>query len=95
MKFLFTATIATLASFVAASPTPTVNIGGQVYKRASPEDACDIGYASTNGGYVLIPLLHSHPKLTDTAHLWQYHGRGWRNHHNRLKLCRVQRGCQG
>jgi len=55
MKFLFTATIATLASFVAASPTPTVNIGGQVYKRASPEDACDIGYASTNGGYVLIP----------------------------------------
>ncbi|KAK4245808.1 polysaccharide lyase [Corynascus novoguineensis] len=50
MKFLFTATIATLASFVAASPTPTVNIGGQVYKRASPQDACDIGYASTNGG---------------------------------------------
>lgn len=43
MKFLFTATIATLASFVAATPT-------QVVKRASPEDKCDIGYASINGG---------------------------------------------
>ncbi|KAH6628190.1 pectin lyase fold/virulence factor [Chaetomium tenue] len=43
MKFLFTATIATLASFVAATPT-------QIVKRASPEDKCDIGYASINGG---------------------------------------------
>ncbi|KAK3299639.1 pectin lyase fold/virulence factor [Chaetomium fimeti] len=43
MKFLFTATIATLAGFVAATPTP-------VFKRATPEDSCDIGYASTNGG---------------------------------------------
>jgi hypothetical protein len=44
MKFLFTATIATLVSLVAASPTHPVN------KRASPDDACDIGYAATNGG---------------------------------------------
>ena len=50
MKFLFTTTIATLASLVAATPTPTVNIDGQVYKRASASDKCDIGYASTNGG---------------------------------------------
>ncbi|KAK4121989.1 polysaccharide lyase family 1 protein [Parathielavia appendiculata] len=44
MKFLFAATIATLASLVTATPTPTVE------KRASPSDACTIGYASTNGG---------------------------------------------
>ena len=44
MKFLFTATIATLVSLVAASPTHHVN------KRASPDDTCDIGYAATNGG---------------------------------------------
>lgn len=50
MKFLWTATIAALAGLVAASPTPTVNIDGQIYKRASPDDVCDIGYASTNGG---------------------------------------------
>ena len=43
MKFLFTATIATLAGFVAATPTHLVT-------RASAEDKCDIGYASTNGG---------------------------------------------
>jgi pectate lyase len=44
MKFLFTATLATLASLVTATPTPTIE------KRASANDACDIGYASTNGG---------------------------------------------
>ncbi|KAH6845795.1 pectin lyase fold/virulence factor [Chaetomium sp. MPI-CAGE-AT-0009] len=48
MKFLFTATIATLVGFVAA--TPTYPVDRQIFKRASPEDACDIGYASTNGG---------------------------------------------
>ena len=44
MKFLFAATIATLASLVAATPTPTID------KRASANDKCDIGYASTNVG---------------------------------------------
>jgi pectate lyase len=43
MKFFFTATIATLVGLVAATPTHLV-------KRASPDDTCDIGYASTNGG---------------------------------------------
>ncbi|KAK4151632.1 polysaccharide lyase [Chaetomidium leptoderma] len=50
MKFLFTASIAALVGLVAATPTPTVNLDGQVYKRASAGDKCDIGYASTNGG---------------------------------------------
>lgn len=50
MKFLFTATIATLVGLVAATPTPSVNMDGQVLKRASPDDKCNIGYASTNGG---------------------------------------------
>ncbi|KAL2187618.1 polysaccharide lyase family 1 protein [Thermothelomyces heterothallicus CBS 203.75] len=50
MKFLLTTTIAALAGLVAASPTPTINIGGQLNKRASPNDVCNIGYASTNGG---------------------------------------------
>jgi hypothetical protein len=45
MKFLLRATIAAaLATLVAATPTPTIN------KRARPDDKCDIGYASTNGG---------------------------------------------
>ncbi len=44
MKFLFATTIATLASLVAATPTPTVE------KRAITDEKCNIGYASTNGG---------------------------------------------
>ncbi|KAL2161903.1 hypothetical protein VTH06DRAFT_7688 [Thermothelomyces fergusii] len=50
MKFLFTTAIAALAGLVVASPTPTVDVGAQMHKRASPNDVCDIGFASTNGG---------------------------------------------
>ncbi|KAK4102425.1 polysaccharide lyase family 1 protein [Parathielavia hyrcaniae] len=44
MKFLVAAAIATLASLSSATPTPTIE------KRANPDEACNIGYASSNGG---------------------------------------------
>ncbi|TQN66864.1 Pectate lyase B [Colletotrichum shisoi] len=56
MKFSITSTIAVLAALANATPTPTV-VGGSavdpraVQKRATVNDACDIGYgAGTTGG---------------------------------------------
>lgn len=52
MKFTNIFSLA-LAGFAAAAPTPTVDEAGPVAvldKRASITEACNIGYASTNGG---------------------------------------------
>jgi pectate lyase len=56
MKFTGVASsIAVLASVVAGSPTPTIDERAAldartIAKRATISDACDIGYASQNGG---------------------------------------------
>jgi pectate lyase len=61
---LFLSTLAFLASYVSASPTPTVQDDAivdprSIEKRAAITDAADVGYATQNGGYVhfLVVIL--------------------------------------
>lgn len=48
MKFTGLASFALLATLVSASPAQVLS------KRASVQDACNIGYCTQNGGYVGI-----------------------------------------
>lgn len=48
---------ALLAVAASASPTPTVEQGHSLNKRAAINDACNIGYCTQNGGYVAMTLL--------------------------------------
>ncbi|KPM46458.1 Pectate lyase B [Neonectria ditissima] len=51
MKFSQIAPLAAVVGVAIASPTPTIQkVDRSIVKRATITDACDIGYASTNGG---------------------------------------------
>lgn len=63
--------LSTLMSLVAASPTPTLNEveSAHLVKRASVSEKATLGYASTNGGYVILFKTLFVLALTGTAQL--------------------------
>jgi len=55
---LFSTSLALLTSSVLAAPTPTENEveGAHIVKRASITDVATLGYATQNGGFVILSL---------------------------------------
>lgn len=59
--------LAILAPLVVAVPTPTEDIvpRAEIVKRATITDVADTGYATQNGGYVLLSMFLLSPTISN------------------------------